>query len=262
MSEAIRGRLALASWRGQTVTLERLTVFLAAIKPGDFDLIIIDPIYKLYPKGFEENDNAAMAELFGNFITLAERAQAALMLVCHSPKGDTSARTTIDLVSGAGSAGRAVDVAVALRAHEASKPGAPVIVRETITRSFDDLPPKCFRWEHPKWIADSDLDPRDLKRPGGRRRNNTEVVAPPPKPTWDTARFVADFITDKPQVRAAIIAKALAAGVPNDHQAASLLDRAVALVKAYTWKLPKDRKSYVANIPQSTLADAKDSTPQ
>jgi len=253
---SIRDRLMLTAWRGQTVTLPGLAEYLAAIQPGEFDLIVLDPIYRLYPEGFDENSNAAMAGLFGNFQALAERAQAALLLVCHSPKGDTSARTTIDMVAGAGSAGRAVDVAVALRAHEAAEPGRPVIVRETITRSFPDLAPACFRCEHPRWLAAPDLDPADLKRPG-RRKKKAASPAEPAKPAYTAENLVADYLTAEPQWRDTITAKAVR-DVPelNTYSAGRLLRHAQALGIVYPWKMPKDRKAYFANRAQPDLGEA------
>jgi len=255
--EAVRGRLQVAAWRAHTVTLEGLTGYLAGIRPGDFDLIVADPIYKLYPKGFDENSNAEMAELFGNFTALAERAQAALMLVCHSPKGDTAARATIDLVSGAGSAGRAVDVAVALRAHEAGEPGAPVIVRESITRSFPDLPPACFRWDHPRWIAAPDLDPADLKRAGGRRGKKAAKPAEPVKPVGDaTADFAAAHLTEAPQPRAAIIDSAVRAGL-SENRAKKALAAAEGRGLAYRWSFGAAKPVQFATKPQGTLDTAE-----
>jgi len=224
--EDVRGRLAVASWRGQTVTLERLASFLAAIEPGEFDLIVADPVY------------AAMGALFSSFQALAERAKAALLLVAHTPKGDTSARATIDLVSGAGTVGRSVDVAIALRAHEASEPDRPAIVRETIARSFPAIPPACFRLEHPLWVPAPDLDPSDLKRPGGRRRkpkDRTPAAPTPSKPPVDEAAdFASRFIDDEPRPRAAIIDMAIQDGL-SERRAKSLLERAEGRGLVYRW---------------------------
>lgn len=244
----LRGRMSLATWRGETVTLGRLASFLDAIAPGEFDLIVADPIYKLYPKGFDENSNAAMAELFGSFQALAERVQAALLLVAHSPKGDTSERATIDLVSGAGSAGRAVDVAIALRAHEASETDQPVIVRETIARSFPAIAPACFRLEHPLWVPAPDLDPADLKRSGSRRRKPKapEVERPEDEP----ADFAQRFIGVEPRTCAAIVDAAMQSGL-TERKGKSLLKRAEArgLIHRWTDRNPNQPARF-ANVEQ------------
>jgi len=210
---AVKGRLSIACWRGRTVSVPTLSLFLNSIEAGQFDLIVLDPAFKLYPVDFDENSNADMGRFYNDFIGLAERAGAALLLCHHTPKGDTSSRTTIDLGAGAGAAGRAVDVAIALRAHEESQPGAPVVVRETISRSFPDLEPAVFRWVYPTWVLAPDLDPTRLAT-GRRPKPKTEPVeTPPPEPAWTPERFVNIFVTTSPASRGTIIERAAAAGV-------------------------------------------------
>jgi hypothetical protein len=259
--ETIANHLAVACWRGREVTLEGLTAYLNGIKAGDFDLIVADPIYKLYPRdpfNFNENDNAHMAMLFSSFQALAERAQAALLLVCHSPKGDLSGRTAIDLVSGAGSAGRAVDVAIALRPHAASKPGSPVIARETIARSFPDLAPACFRWEHPCWVPAPTLDPADLARPSARRKRKKQSNAQPAKTVADEAAdFASRFIGEQPKPRAAILDAAVQEGF-TENRAKNLLKRAEARGLAYRWTFGAAKPVQFASVKQGQLDFDKD----
>ena len=242
----IADRMKVTAWRGQTVTLAGLTSYLASIQPGEFDLIVADPIYKLYPKDFNENDNAQMAGLFGSFQALAERAGAALLLVCHSPKGDTSARTAIDMVAGAGSAGRAVDVAVALRPHEASEEQHPVMVRETVARSFPPLAPECFRWEHPRWIEAPDLDPAALARPGQRRAKKAEEAPEAPKDRWDYRRLVNDLIGPEPRWRDEILAEFATQSGKNMRFGEGLLREAEGNKIIFRWKLDLDKRVHYA----------------
>ena len=154
------------------------------------------------------------------------------------------------MLAGAGAAGRAVDITIALRAHEAGEPGHPVIVRETVSRTFADLTPAVFRWEHPTWVEAEELDPADLARPGGRwKKKDVE----PPAPSH-TADWLAEAVLeDSPQTRDAVLAGAIAGGVPNINQAEKLLGQAEGGKLAYRWKLPKDRRTFFAAVPQPAL---------
>ena len=47
---AIGDRLAIESLRGRRLDVDGLDAYFSAIKPGDFDLVIVDPLYRTFPR--------------------------------------------------------------------------------------------------------------------------------------------------------------------------------------------------------------------
>lgn len=74
-----------------------------------FDLIILDPLYKLLGTR-EENSNGEMSELMS---VIRERFcngdQTAVLIIHHFPKGDMSKRSSLDRFAGAGAVARDAD---------------------------------------------------------------------------------------------------------------------------------------------------------
>lgn len=87
---------------------------LIAMRGERFDLIILDPLYKLLGTR-EENSNGDLGELMQ---AIRERFcngdQTAVMLVHHFPKGDMSKRSALDRFAGAGAIARDADALVTI----------------------------------------------------------------------------------------------------------------------------------------------------
>jgi hypothetical protein len=87
---------------------------LIAMRGERFDLVILDPLYKLLGSR-EENSNGDMGELMQ---AIRERFcngdKTAVMLVHHFPKGDMTKRNTLDKFAGAGAIARDADTLITI----------------------------------------------------------------------------------------------------------------------------------------------------
>ncbi len=61
----------------------------------------------MLPAGIDENDNAAMSQVYNAIDRYAEMLQASFILVHHSSKGSQSGKSVTDVGSGAGAISRA-----------------------------------------------------------------------------------------------------------------------------------------------------------
>lgn len=249
----IGDRLAIEPLRGKRLDIDRLRNYFAALPPGRFDCIIIDPLYRTFPEDIDENSNANMAALYGDLQAQAEKLDAGFLVVHHLSKGDQSGKAVTDLGAGGGSQSRAADAHLALRPHK--EDGAAVIVG--VVRSFPPFAPFAIRWNFPQWELAPDLNPADLYRPSKKNHNPSKNDTPPvpPAPTWDAARFVVEFLTMTPKPQNTIIAAATAKGL-SGRKAGDLLALAEDQGKAHRWNMGKDRRAHYANCPQPKLTEA------
>jgi len=247
---ALADLFCVVSLRGRRLDIAALGDYLEALGQ-DFELIILDPMYRLYPADFDENGNADMAALFGNFQRIAENLDAALLICHHLSKGPQGDKPVVDLGSGGGAQARATDALIGLRHHATE--GAAVV--SGVVRSFPPFSDFVIRWDWPLWRVADDLDPLDLRRPPRRHRTPAAPAEPAPPP-WTVERL-AEVLTDAPQARAAIIDAARQAGAPSDRQVVNLLASAVAGGKAFLWKQPRDKRTFYATKPQPALLTEK-----
>ena len=154
--------------RGRLTSIDQLGHKLKGVHRRTYNVIILDAFYKFYPENFDENDNAAMARLYTHLDDLAEELDAALVLVHHSSKGNSSSKSVTDMGAGAGSQSRACDAHLVLREHQ--EPG--VFVIDSVNRSFPKIEKFCARFKWPKWEEASGLDPEELKAPEGKKKDS------------------------------------------------------------------------------------------
>jgi hypothetical protein len=76
---------------------------------GNADLVVLDALYRFFPSGFSENDNADAARLVNELDAMATERGSAFVYIHHSSKGDQSRKDTVDIGAGAGAFARAVD---------------------------------------------------------------------------------------------------------------------------------------------------------
>jgi hypothetical protein len=248
-ADEIGDRLVVEPLRGRRLDVAALGDYFAVIPARTFDCVIVDPLYRTFPDDLDENSNANLAALYATLQRYAEGLDAALIVVHHLSKGDQSFKSVTDLGSGGGSQSRAADAHLAIRPHAQEGVG----VLSGVLRSFPPFDAYCIRRDFPLWIEARDLDPLDLRRPQPRRAKAPAVPTEPPPPAWTVERFAAEILTDAPQTRAAVLDAATEAGVPNVHQATRLLELAEAADKAFRWRIPKDKRTYFAALPQPTL---------
>ena len=162
-----KNQIEVVSLRGHLQDLHEICRGLESFKKGDYDLIILDALYRAYPIGHQENDNGAGAALFNSLDVVADRLDAAWILIHHASKGEQAGKAVTDVGAGAGSHSRAVDTHLIFREHE--EPGC--IAMEAAIRSSPDIEPLVLRWSHPCWHPADELDARKLKK---RRSSSDE----------------------------------------------------------------------------------------
>ena len=134
-----------------------------------FGLIIIDPIYKLLGDR-DENSNGEIAGLMNGVEEFCQKFGAAVAIAHHFAKGDSTAKSAIDRMSGAGVWARDPDSLVTLTPHEEDDCFS---VNMTL-RNLPRMPEFVVRWEYPLMRVASDLNPEALRRPQGRNKKATE----------------------------------------------------------------------------------------
>ncbi|MBN2641373.1 MAG: AAA family ATPase [Victivallales bacterium] len=170
--------LEVKSLRGHLQDLDTLGRFFATISPGKYKAIIIDAFYRTLPEETDENNNAAISNLYNRLDSYASRIQCAFILIHHSSKGNQSQKSITDVGAGAGAQSRAADTHLILRPHEMKN----VAVLEAAVRSWPPREPMCLRWEFPLWYPASELDPYALQ---GKPQSSTNV-----KHTWTIEEFI------------------------------------------------------------------------
>lgn len=146
--------------RGQSVDLFDLAKILARIPPGTYSLIILDAFYRAMPKGFSENDNAQMTQLYNTIDAITRRMGAAWINIHHASKGRQTGKAIVDVGSGANAQARAADCHLILRPLKQDN----VVLLEAAVRSFSPVEPLALRWEYPLWTPATDIDLTKLDR--------------------------------------------------------------------------------------------------
>lgn len=167
-------------------------------------VIIIDALYRVLPKGCNENDNGAMTSVYNAVDRIANKTGAAVVIVHHTSKGGQSGKNVGDVGSGAGAITRCPDVHVILREH--AQPG--LVVAEAIRRSGHDVSAQSLRWDFPRWTVAAGVAPVVRTEKPSADRSAAGVVK-------DAAWLVETCVAPGVQSRDAIIARAIENGCPE-----------------------------------------------
>jgi regulatory protein RepA len=146
------------------------------IREQEFEVVIIDPVYK-FLLGKEENSNGLVAEVLEDLTTFCMEAAVAIVYVHHHSKGNQSGKESLDRASGAGAWSRDPDAILDLTEHQVSNEEQRVFVAEITVRDFPPIEKFVVHWNPPILIRDEDgLDPEELKQPkkAGRPPGDTE----------------------------------------------------------------------------------------
>lgn len=150
--------LKVRSLRGELKDLNQLSEMFKKIKPGRYDVIVIDAFYRTLPSGTDENDNGAIAGLYNQLDVHANQLKCAFILIHHTSKGNQANKSVTDVGAGAGSQSRAADTHVILRGHEEDDK----VVMDAATRSWPPLKTLVLAKQHPLFVIDDDADPTAL----------------------------------------------------------------------------------------------------
>lgn len=169
--------------RGKAKNLRNLAGKLKDFRERQFDVIIIDALYKALPPEVDENSNGQITDIYNTLDGYAQNIGAAIVLVHHTSKGNQANKSVTDVGSGAGAQSRAPDTHMALRQHR--EPG--VVSVACCVRSFPPLAKFCIRRDEESnlWRLAPECDPDDLDgRPekeltslGQKRKCTPEEVA-------------------------------------------------------------------------------------
>jgi len=130
-----------------------------------FGLIILDPAYKVLGNR-DENANGEIASLMNEFEAMAQRTGAAIVVAHHFAKGDSTAKSAMDRMSGAGAWARDPDTIIVLTPHE--EPDHFTVT--SILRNLPQLPEFVVGWDYPLMTVASDLNPEALRRPQSKNK--------------------------------------------------------------------------------------------
>jgi len=158
--------LALWNLGAQRADLSRLRPKLEEqLARHAFGLIILDPAYKLLGER-DENANGEIASLMNEFEALAQSSGAAVVVAHHFAKGDSSAKTAIDRMSGAGAWARDPDSILILTPHE--EPDCFTV--SAILRNLPQRPEFVVEWDYPLMRLAPELNPGALRRPQSKNK--------------------------------------------------------------------------------------------
>jgi hypothetical protein len=138
---------------------------LGRFAPGELSLVVLDALYRTYPPGSNENDNAGMADIFNRIDVFAAHLQSGVLIAHHTPKGDMGLRNVLDIAAGAGAMIRATDSLVGFKEHEERD----CFVVETRFRTQPPIEPFVVEKQFPVFVPRDDLDAAAIKTAKGAR---------------------------------------------------------------------------------------------
>lgn len=206
LPEAVLAQVDCIAGRGTGVTVRDLAQ--AAPQLGGYALVVLDPLYRSFPEGTDENSNSQLTRIFDELDKAAEASGAAWLTSHHASKGGQAGKTVADVGAGAGSIARASDLHLVLRQHVV--PGVSTL--EAVVRSFPPVSPFCVTFDWPLWqVASEDLDPRDLE---GAKPTQGQKVKIASQDAADDAEAVLAFLQsqDAPVNKKRVIAGVCASG--------------------------------------------------
>jgi RecA-family ATPase len=119
------------------------------VSKKQYDLIIIDPIYKCLGDR-DENSAGQMTDLLNQLEKLSENTKAAVAIAAHFPKGNMGVRESMDRIAGSGVFARDPDAVITMTPHQ--NPKGDDTVRFDIDfniRNFAEKDAFVVIWEAP-----------------------------------------------------------------------------------------------------------------
>jgi len=166
-------RLYVWNLRGHATTFDQLLPkIIGRIGSEHFDLVILDPIYKIYG-ATDENSATDVAQLLNAIETIATQTGAAVVYGAHFSKGNQAAKEAIDRVSGSGVFARDPDTIITFTSHEEEA----AFTVEIVLRNHSPVQPFVVRWAYPTFATDKNLNPENLKEISGRPKTyNPQII--------------------------------------------------------------------------------------
>lgn len=137
-TEDVKGRLDFLAARGMTLSVRDIAAYAAA---NSYDVVVLDPLYRILRAGQTEIDDAAMRELYDGLLKITASTGCALVVVHHLPKGDAWKRTNVDSGAGSNVSARSADTHVVFRWADDRNGDAATDGVLTLTASCRTFPP-------------------------------------------------------------------------------------------------------------------------
>lgn len=195
--DEVANQIEIYSLRGRWMDLRQIRRMLWTLQPGEVDLIVLDSLYRTIPQGIDENANADLTVLMNDIDQLAMHVETAIVAIGHNPKGDTSDRSVVDLVAGAGAITRACDNIVAFRQHEVD--GCFIV--QAKLRDHKECTPFVIEKVYPIFQPRPDLSPDDIYRPSKSNRGHgspaklkAEIETAAKERLWTPERFTEEVV--------------------------------------------------------------------
>ena len=126
------------------------------LEKSDYDLIIIDPIYKLL-NGRDENSAGDMTEFLNYLDQLCSKTGAAVVFAAHFPKGNVAKRESMDRIAGSGVFARDPDAIMTMTEHAKCTDKRILFNIESNLRNCEGMPQFVVEWKHPLFEIASGL---------------------------------------------------------------------------------------------------------
>lgn len=173
---------ALDVWNLRDLEISILEIkekLLGWVEPGDYALIIIDPIYKTFI-GKDENATGEIKSVLSSIGQIARELDAAVAWAAHFSKGSQADKEAIDRISGSGVWGRDPDSIMTFTRHEQDD----CFIVQTTLRDFPKVDDFTVRFEDGIVETIDGLDPTKFRRSG--------IGRPSAYSPEDLARILAD----------------------------------------------------------------------
>ncbi|HYE63776.1 MAG TPA: AAA family ATPase [Phycisphaerales bacterium] len=186
--------------RGKLLNIHQVMEFLLRLPPGTFDLVVLDPLYRLLPRDGDENSNATVSEMYNCLDAIAAHLDAAVVVVHHTSKGTQLRKSVTDIGAGGGAQTRAADSHLVFREIEEG-----LVVAQAVLRSYPPMAAFVARFEGGRWCRDTTLDPESLLK--GKR---TREKAPPSKASQalTAETFASRYVGPEPVIREEVFSRA------------------------------------------------------
>jgi len=162
----------------------------------NYGMIILDPAYKVLGDR-DENANGEVADLMNEFEHLAQDTRAAIVLAHHFAKGDSTGKSALDRMSGAGAWARDPDAILVMTPHET--PDAFTVT--SILRNVSPIPEFVVALDFPIMRLAPDLNPEALRTPQSKNKLMTDEI------------FIETYLKDSPTRQSEIVRMGVKKGV-------------------------------------------------
>lgn len=143
-----------------------LNALIRRLQRGNYDVVIIDPIYKALA-GKDENSAGDVGSICADLERIACDCNASVIFTAHYSKGNQSEKEAMDRISGSGVFARDPDVIMTLTANEASEKHWTC---DLVLRNLPEHPAFVVHWEFPLMRVENSpsIKPENLKKKRGR----------------------------------------------------------------------------------------------